>query len=84
MRRACLIFSIALAIIVLIQWRGNAYSADFDAVGGDEAAHFVTGLMIRDYAAEALGAPPLEFAERFYLSYPKVAFGIWPPLFHLD
>lgn len=83
MRRTFLVFSVALAALVFQQWRGDVYSADFDATGGDEAAHFVTGLMIRDYAAGALGSSPVQFAERFYLSYPKVAFGIWPPLFHL-
>jgi len=49
----------------------------------DEAAHYVTGLMIRDYLREGLGQSPRAFAEQFYLSYPKVAFGIWPPLFHI-
>ena len=27
-------------------------------------------------------ASPVAYAERYYLHYPKVAFGIWPPLFH--
>lgn len=83
MRRACLVFIAVFAAFVFQQWRTESYAADFDATGGDEAAHFVTGLMIRDYAVNAIGTSPLQFAERFYLSYPKVAFGIWPPLFHL-
>ena len=49
----------------------------------DEAAHYVTSLMIRTYATDALGSDPRSFAEQFYLAYPKVAFGIWPPLFHM-
>jgi hypothetical protein len=49
----------------------------------DEAAHYVTGLMIRAYVDEGLGENPRAFAERYYVSYPKVAFGIWPPLFHI-
>jgi 4-amino-4-deoxy-L-arabinose transferase-like glycosyltransferase len=49
----------------------------------DEAAHYVTALMIRTYVVDAIGTGPREFAEKYYLHYPKVAFGIWPPLFHL-
>jgi len=50
----------------------------------DEAAHYVTSLMIRSYLTDALGSNPRAFAEQYYLHYPKVAFGIWPPLFHLS
>ncbi len=49
----------------------------------DEAAHYVTALMIRTYVTDALGASPLQFAKEYYLHYPKVAFGVWPPMFHL-
>src|SRR6185436_16245805 len=42
----------------------------------------VTGLLIRDYIAHGFPANPLRFAENYYLHYPKVAFGVWPPLFH--
>lgn len=49
----------------------------------DEPNHFMTGLMIRDYAAHGLGQNPLAFAKEYYLHYPKVSFGSWPPLFHL-
>ena len=49
----------------------------------DEAAHYVTGLMIHDYVAEGNRQAPRAFAETFYAHYPKVAFGTWPPLFHV-
>jgi Dolichyl-phosphate-mannose-protein mannosyltransferase len=49
----------------------------------DEAAHYVTALMIRSYLTEAPGTSPLQFAQEYYLHYPKVAFGVWPPMFHL-
>jgi hypothetical protein len=53
-------------------------------LGGDpdEAAHFVTGLMIHDYVRLGTSVPPFEFAKEYYGHYPKMAFGIWPPLFH--
>lgn len=49
----------------------------------DEAAHYVTSLMIRSYLSEGLSPTPVQFAESYYLHYPKVAFGVWPPMFHL-
>jgi 4-amino-4-deoxy-L-arabinose transferase-like glycosyltransferase len=38
--------------------------------------------MIHDYLKTGIGTSPLHFAENYYLHYPKVALGIWPPLFH--
>ena len=49
----------------------------------DEAAHYVTSLMIFRYLSDGLSTEPLQFAENYYLHYPKVAFGVWPPMFHL-
>ena len=48
----------------------------------DEPSHYVTALMIRDYAVQGLHGSPIRFAKEYYLHYPKVAFGSWPPLFH--
>ncbi|HUS05116.1 MAG TPA: glycosyltransferase family 39 protein [Bryobacteraceae bacterium] len=39
--------------------------------------------MIRDYIAAGFPSHPIQFAESFYLHYPRVAFGLWPPLFHI-
>ncbi len=66
----------------LLLWSG-ALRTELSAAS-DEPAHYVTGLMIRGYLEGGLGTSPREFAERFYLHYPKVAFGVWPPLFHLS
>lgn len=48
----------------------------------DEAAHFLTGLVIRDYSLSGLHSRPFEFAKVYYLHYPKFALGMFPPLFH--
>jgi len=48
----------------------------------DEPAHLVTGLMVHDYLAQGCPGSPLEFAQGFYLHYPKVAIGQWPPVFY--
>jgi hypothetical protein len=76
------VFLLCLTCALFFQWRGGAYRAEFS--GSDEAAHFVTSLMVRDYVASGLPAAPRKFAEDYYVRYPKVAFGIWPPLFHIS
>lgn len=45
----------------------------------DEAAHFVTGMMVHDYLRHHWGEHPIRFAEQYYARYPKVALGHWPP-----
>jgi hypothetical protein len=53
------------------------------ACHADEPAHFITGMMVFDYVRSALGTNPISFAESYYLHYPKVAFGHWPPVFYI-
>ena len=73
---------IIFGITLLLQWASGAH---FAALGAepDEASHYVTGVMIRDYLNVGLLHNPITFAEEFYLHYPRVGFGLWPPLFHL-
>lgn len=77
----------ALAALVLIglifafQYASGAYQKDFSA-DEDEPAHVVSSLMVRDYIAQGFPGSPLHFAESYYVHYPKVAIGHWPPLFH--
>jgi hypothetical protein len=70
-----------LALAVTLQTAGGAFSSEMGHYP-DEAAHYTTGLMVRDYAAAGCPGNPVAFAERFYTRFPKVAFGVWPPLFH--
>ncbi len=73
---------LALLIFCGIQAGGGAYRAEFDG-HPDEAAHFITGLMVRDYVLNWPPRQPVVWAQQYYVHYPKVAFGHWPPLFHL-
>jgi hypothetical protein len=68
----------ALAAI-LVQWHVGAYATDRGQTS-DEAAHFVTALMIADYLRH-LGANPIAFAKDYYVHLPRVAIGNWPPFF---
>jgi hypothetical protein len=39
--------------------------------------------MVYDYLRSSFGSNPVTFAEKFYVRYPKVAFGHWPPVFYV-
>jgi hypothetical protein len=69
-------------LALFLQWLGGVYTSELDG-NGDEAAHFVTGLMVRDYLLSGFHIPPLRYAEVYYLHYPKVALGHWPPGFYI-
>ena len=73
---------LALAVIVFQQQAGGAFVAEFSANNADEASHYVTGLLFTDYARAGFPSP-LAFARDYYLHYPKVGIGHWPPLYYL-
>ncbi|HKD08439.1 MAG TPA: glycosyltransferase family 39 protein [Bryobacteraceae bacterium] len=64
-----------------LQYRDGAYGAELGSYP-DEPAHLITGLMIRDYVFSGMKIGPIDYGENYYLHYPKVGFGMWPPLFH--
>jgi hypothetical protein len=76
-RRVCC----AIGFVVTLQVLGGAYASGF---GGypDEPAHLVTALMVRDFLAGQDFLHPWQFAQEYYLHYPKVAIGHWPPVFY--
>jgi hypothetical protein len=78
----CLPFLLFLAIVVLIQYFVGGYRAEFGSEP-DEAAHYVTGLMVHDYITHLFPGNPMQFARDYYEHYPKVALGHWPPMFYL-
>lgn len=80
--REILVIAFFAALAAILQYLSHAHQSSFGA-HSDEAAHYVTGLMVRDYLVYGLPAPPREFAEKFYVHYPRVAFGIWPPVFDI-
>lgn len=78
------VFCILLALTLVLQVRSGAHGSDF---GGhpDEAAHVVTGLMVRDYLAGPVwsGTHPMRYAEGYYERFPRVALGHYPPGFYV-
>jgi hypothetical protein len=68
-------------LVVAIQVYSGAYRSDF-SYDDDEAGHAVCSLAVHDYIVHGFPHNPVRFAERFYIHYPKVAIGHWPPLFY--
>jgi hypothetical protein len=69
------------ATVGLQHWSG-AYQHEY---GGhaDEASHFVTALMVHDYLVGGVWTQPMRYADNYYLHYPRVSLGHWPPFFYL-
>lgn len=68
------------AICLLVQLAVGAYRSDHSQAG-DEAAHFVSSLMIAQYLAHHLFTNPLTFAKEYYAHFPRVGLGHYPPMF---
>ena len=83
-RRDRLLLPTVVAIgvtLFAIQVSSHAFESEF-AGYPDESAHFVSGLMIYDYLA-SFPRDPIGWAGQYYLHYPRVAIGHWPPGYHL-
>jgi len=78
-RHWIVLLALFLAVLVL---QGLSGSWTSELMDPDEPAHFVSGLLVRDYIAGGLGSSPIEFARDYYSHYPKVAIGNWPPVFY--
>jgi hypothetical protein len=69
----------AIALVLLtLQIVGGAFTAEFDG-HPDEAAQFVSGLLVYDYLTTLPRENPIAWAGQYYIHYPKVAIGHWPP-----
>jgi len=73
-------YALALLAGLVSLWVTGAWSAGFS--GADEPAHFLNAWFVSLYAREALGQNPLAYATEFYLHYPKLSIGHWPPAYY--
>lgn len=92
--RWLIVLFVSFDVAFLWQKIGGAYESEFGA-HPDEAAHYVTGLFVRDaiatlpQCAREGSLKPLEpfrskeSEDGFYAHYPKVALGVWPPAFYV-
>ena len=86
MIRRSLVLQVTVVLLLVVtaialQSLRGAYTSGFGA-DPDEPAHYVTGLLVRDYLAQGLSQHPMPFAENYYIHYPRVALGQWPPGFY--
>jgi hypothetical protein len=73
--------AVMIVAVWAIQYAAGAFASE-RGLHSDEAAHFMNGLVLRDYLRDGLGQSPLAFARDYYQHYPKIAPFMWPPLFH--
>lgn len=78
---AAIVFVVCFDLAWFWQHHLGAHSSE---LGGhpDEAAHYVTGLMVHDYVKAGFPGSPMGFAKTYYDHYPKIGLGIWPPVFY--
>jgi hypothetical protein len=75
---AAISISVSIGLIILI--RSHAFSVGFS--GSDEPSHFLNGYFVNLYFKSHFGENPLNFAKAYYLHYPKISIGHWPPAFY--
>jgi len=70
----------ALGIGILAIWLARSCQSGFS--GADEPSHFLNGYFIADYLSHHLGGNPMAAATEFYVHYPKISIGHWPPAYY--
>lgn len=73
-------YLLMVAIGVVAMMKVKAYSAGFS--GADEPSHFLNGYFISSYLKSHFGSNPMAFATDFYIHYPKISIGHWPPAYY--
>lgn len=71
-----------VSIVIGLQVYGGAYRAEFTG-HPDEAAHFVSSLLVHDFLTQWPPPDPMPWAAQYYIHYPKVAIGQWPPGYYI-
>lgn len=66
---------------ILFQWVNGALDNEYTGFP-DEAAHYVSSLLVSDYIVNGELEHPLYYAKEYYYHYPKVAIGHWPPVMY--
>jgi hypothetical protein len=79
------------ALLLAMQVGSHAIEGEYGA-HPDEAAHFVSALCVHDYFVQVMkGEAPaiwqldavIDWVGQYYLHYPRVALGHWPPIWPL-
>lgn len=76
-----LVFLLALVVLGMAMASLDALTSGLS--GSDEGSHFLNGYLIWSYLTESFGKNPLAYATDFYVHYPKISIGHWPPLYYV-
>jgi hypothetical protein len=79
-RFLALTYLCTVAIGVLAMVLARAYQTGFS--GADEPSHFLNGYFIASYLSQHFGSNPMGAASEFYIHYPKISIGHWPPAYY--
>jgi hypothetical protein len=71
--------AVIIALVISFQLRLHCYTADLQ---GDEASHYITGLMIHDYLFSGFASSPIGYVKAFHSHYPLVGIGHWGPFYY--
>ena len=71
-------YAAALLVCAAVATHLQALAVGFS--GADESAHFLNAFFVHEYLGQRFGWQPLAAAQEFYLHYPKLSIGQWPPL----
>jgi Dolichyl-phosphate-mannose-protein mannosyltransferase len=77
-----MLFFVFFLAAFLIQGLSGSFQTEFGN-WPDAAGHVINSLLIRDYMDGHIGENPVRYAERYYVHYPKVSIGMWPPLYYV-
>lgn len=67
------------ALVFLLQATHNAFGAE---LMGDDASHYMSGLMIRDYLAGGPHGSPIAYLKWYHAHYPLIGIGHWGPAYY--
>jgi hypothetical protein len=88
--RARFRFALVAAVVTVVYctfigWVQRSAGAASAAFGGfpDEAAHYISGVLMRDYIVGAPFSDPIRYAVEYYAHTPFFAIGVWPPLYYV-
>ena len=73
-------YLLAAALGTVAMVSAHSYYAGFS--GADEPSHFLNGYFISSYLKMHFGANPLAYATDYYVHYPKISIGHWPPAYY--
>ena len=75
-----LIFAACSLLALVLGYHLDVFTNGFS--GSDESSHFVNSYFIWEYLNTGHFSNPMAFAEQFYIAYPKLSLGHWPPLYY--